>query len=340
MFMRIGAAIGLEWSSLLLNIPLHLWISSFDKTLLCVISFYMVSCLIMFHLVYAADECILFRFIPFFYFAEGTHYPVAFFVHYIGQQRNILKSWTTTSLTNWTFPAVARLQYYNTKTAVLLWWPHMSIKASQVTGNLTACSAACSTKHQSSTLLTPSVRETTDGGWLPTQRASNGERYSISWRLVSCTNACMCYIKSSPEDFLHQRCNGELYVHLLEISQTNYTDFQKNPITITDVAFKQELLFGLYVHYYDIACVFENTCSNVVVILVTDNRLPRKRKFKNSLWLSDAIWQHKYGTTLVQVIASCLTSPTITWTSVDKSSVNTCCIYLKVISQFPRCLEF
>ena len=53
----------------------------------------------------------------------------------------------------------------------------------------------------------------------------------------------------------------------------------------------------------------------------------------NSLWPSDAIWQHKTGSTLAQVMACCLMAPAITWTIIDLSSVRSSDNHLRVISQ-------
>ena len=53
----------------------------------------------------------------------------------------------------------------------------------------------------------------------------------------------------------------------------------------------------------------------------------------NSLWPSDAIWWHRSGSTLVQVMAWCRTAQAITWTNVDLSSVRSICIHLRAISQ-------
>ena len=51
----------------------------------------------------------------------------------------------------------------------------------------------------------------------------------------------------------------------------------------------------------------------------------------NPLWPSDAIWWHRSRSTLVQVMA--YRHQAITWTNVDLSSVKSCHIYLRVISQ-------
>ena len=52
----------------------------------------------------------------------------------------------------------------------------------------------------------------------------------------------------------------------------------------------------------------------------------------NSLWPSDATWDHRSGSTLAQVMACCLTAPRHT-TNVDFSSVRFCVIHLRTISQ-------
>ena len=43
-----------------------------------------------------------------------------------------------------------------------------------------------------------------------------------------------------------------------------------------------------------------------------------------NLWPSDAMWWHRSGTTLAQVMANCLTTPSITWTNVCLSSARSC----------------
>ena len=45
------------------------------------------------------------------------------------------------------------------------------------------------------------------------------------------------------------------------------------------------------------------------------------KKIANSLWHCDAIWWHRSGSTLTQIMACCLTHQAITWTNVDFSSV-------------------
>ena len=52
-----------------------------------------------------------------------------------------------------------------------------------------------------------------------------------------------------------------------------------------------------------------------------------------SLRPSDTIWRHKFGSTLAQVTACCLTAPTITWTNVDLSSVRSSGIHHRAILQ-------
>ena len=51
----------------------------------------------------------------------------------------------------------------------------------------------------------------------------------------------------------------------------------------------------------------------------------------NSLWPSDAIWWHKSGSTLAQVMAYCLTAPSHTGTNVDLSSIRLCGIHLSAL---------
>ena len=53
----------------------------------------------------------------------------------------------------------------------------------------------------------------------------------------------------------------------------------------------------------------------------------------NSLWLSDAIWRQRSGSTLAQIMACCLLHQAITWTNVDWSSVKSSDIHIKAISQ-------
>ena len=53
----------------------------------------------------------------------------------------------------------------------------------------------------------------------------------------------------------------------------------------------------------------------------------------NSLWPSDAIWWQRSGSTLVQLMACCLTTPSQYWTSVDLSSARSSDIFLGAISQ-------
>ena len=56
------------------------------------------------------------------------------------------------------------------------------------------------------------------------------------------------------------------------------------------------------------------------IFMLPNNELTLKGLF-NSLWPGDAIWRQGSRSTLVQVMACCLTAPTITWTNVDLSSV-------------------
>ena len=53
----------------------------------------------------------------------------------------------------------------------------------------------------------------------------------------------------------------------------------------------------------------------------------------NSFWPVDAIWWHRTGTTLVQVMAWCQMPPSHTWTYVDFSSVRSSDSHLASISQ-------
>ena len=53
----------------------------------------------------------------------------------------------------------------------------------------------------------------------------------------------------------------------------------------------------------------------------------------NSLWPNYAIWLQIPASTLAQVMACCLTAPSITWTSVDWSSVKSSDIHIRAISQ-------
>ena len=65
-----------------------------------------------------------------------------------------------------------------------------------------------------------------------------------------------------------------------------------------------------------------------------------------SLWPSDAIWQHRSGTMLAQVMACCLTAPShylnqCVWVNVACSSVRFCCIHLRAISRsVPKLLSY
>ena len=52
----------------------------------------------------------------------------------------------------------------------------------------------------------------------------------------------------------------------------------------------------------------------------------------NSLWPSDAIWWQGSRSTLVQVMACCLTAQTITWTNVELSSLWSSDVHLRAIS--------
>ena len=59
-----------------------------------------------------------------------------------------------------------------------------------------------------------------------------------------------------------------------------------------------------------------------------------RAQWVNSLWSSDAIWRQRSCSTLVQVMACCLTAPkAITWTNVDWSSVKSSDIHIRAISQ-------
>ena len=48
--------------------------------------------------------------------------------------------------------------------------------------------------------------------------------------------------------------------------------------------------------------------------------LSKTRLSLNSLWPSDAVWRHKFESTMVEVVAWGLTAKVITWTSVKLSS--------------------
>ena len=58
----------------------------------------------------------------------------------------------------------------------------------------------------------------------------------------------------------------------------------------------------------------------------------------NSLWRNDAIWQHTSGSTLAQVMASCLTPPSYHLSQF--SLVSFCCIHLGAITQLVPKLLF
>ena len=53
----------------------------------------------------------------------------------------------------------------------------------------------------------------------------------------------------------------------------------------------------------------------------------------NSSWPSDAIWRQGSESTLAQVMVCCFTAPSHYWTTVDLSSVRSCGIHLRTISQ-------
>ena len=53
----------------------------------------------------------------------------------------------------------------------------------------------------------------------------------------------------------------------------------------------------------------------------------------NSLWPSDAIWQHRFGSTLIQVMACCRMVPSHYLTNVDVSSIRFGDIHLRAILQ-------
>ena len=64
--------------------------------------------------------------------------------------------------------------------------------------------------------------------------------------------------------------------------------------------------------------------------ILTTYAIPEIMENGNILWPCYDIWQHRYGSTLAQVMAWC---QTITWTNVDLSSKVFCGIHLRPISQ-------
>ena len=65
--------------------------------------------------------------------------------------------------------------------------------------------------------------------------------------------------------------------------------------------------------------------QGLVLISVNQNVL-------NSMWPSNAFWQQRSGSTLVQIKACCLTTPSITWTNVDSSSKVVCYVHLITVT--------
>ena len=53
----------------------------------------------------------------------------------------------------------------------------------------------------------------------------------------------------------------------------------------------------------------------------------------NSLWLSEALWRHRFGSTLAQALTCRPTAQTITWTIVDLSSPRSIDIHMRAIPQ-------
>ena len=71
----------------------------------------------------------------------------------------------------------------------------------------------------------------------------------------------------------------------------------------------------------------------ILMISICKIELCYNRPKSNSLWPSDTIWQHRSGSTLVQVMVVAWRHQAITWTNVDLSSVRFRDIQLRGISQ-------
>ena len=72
---------------------------------------------------------------------------------------------------------------------------------------------------------------------------------------------------------------------------------------------------------------YDNTPPQSMQVSITHLRI-----ILNSVWPSDAIWQHISGSTLAQVMTCCLMAQAITWTSVDLPSAQASNIHMKAIS--------
>ena len=75
---------------------------------------------------------------------------------------------------------------------------------------------------------------------------------------------------------------------------------------------------------------FPNVWYYLILTRERDNTRPCGTSRVNSLWFSDAIWRHKFWSTLVQVMACCL-HQAIFETSVDLSSTRSSIIHSRVI---------
>ena len=79
-------------------------------------------------------------------------------------------------------------------------------------------------------------------------------------------------------------------------------------------------------------CPILKVLKSTQVTLIPSSYVPL-----NSLWPGDAIWRHRSGSTLAQVMACCLMAPGHYWTNVDLSSVRYRGIHLGVVSlQWPN----
>ena len=99
-------------------------------------------------------------------------------------------------------------------------------------------------------------------------------------------------------------------------------------------------LYWLILKYFNCTINWNegNACENVSYQMVT---ILSQSQCVNSLWPRDAIWRHGSRSTLDQAMAWCLSAPShylnqcslIIWTNVHLSSVKSCHIHLRVISQ-------
>ena len=67
----------------------------------------------------------------------------------------------------------------------------------------------------------------------------------------------------------------------------------------------QKLSFKMYLNIFSLKKTWPfHSCLDVLTLAV------KYKNHFNPLWPSDAIWRHRYGSTLAQVMACCLTAPT------------------------------